>query len=119
MESLTKLRPSHQLSHSRHRSDISSDVLRMIHMEQEGPSPAVSPAHSVTEQPHLRSSHSLEAVQEENVEESVSEEFVQSDHEKKESPRRFEPLIPSINIEVNVTINIDSGSVILHSEDLG
>lgn len=91
----------------------------MIQMEQGGASPGVSPAHSVTEQPHTGSSHSLEAVQEENVNESVPEEFIPSDHEKRESPRRFDSLIPSINIEVNVTINIDSGSVILHSEDLG
>ena len=28
-------------------------------------------------------------------------------------------LIPSIDIEINVTVNVDSGSIVLHSEEKG
>lgn len=31
---------------------------------------------------------------------------------------KSEPLIPSINIEINVTISVDSGSIILQNEDV-
>lgn len=34
------------------------------------------------------------------------------------SPKHYDPLIPSVNIEINMTICVDSGSVVLHSEDL-
>jgi hypothetical protein len=79
----------------------------MIQMEE---GETVSSATGLKEQ-ILTSSGSLEAVEEEDTQHETPPKCI-SDH------KHSDPLIPSINIEFNVTVNVDSGSIILHSEDL-
>ena len=85
-------------THARHRSDITPDVKRLMKMEDD------------LEDTPLNSSAmgSLEEVEEGREEEEGDSESGPG-----------EPLIPSIDIEINVTINVDSGQVKLYSEDLG
>ena len=100
--------------HVRHRSDITPDVLRMIQMEEGAVhTPMSTPTHAAKESPLLTSSASLQAVEEE-----ISDEMYEQENSERSNSKHAESLIPSINIELNVTINIDSGSVTLHSEDL-
>ena len=97
-------------THVRHRSDITPDVKRMMAMEEGLSSPIENPTPLSEEYIH-DSKESLETVQEEIGEKKIEEESEKGDN------KMFEPLIPSIDIEMNVTVNVDSGSVILHSED--
>lgn len=88
-------------------------------MEEGGPVP--TPTHVNTDPSLLESHSSLEAVEEEestDTKTTKNESSVDKEKEKVTPPKHSEPLIPSINIELNVTINVDSGSIVLHSEDL-
>lgn len=85
-------------THSRIRSDI-SDLVK-IHTEE-----------------GLREEGEYD--QEEVIAEEAEEDSLGDQEEKVEVKKLSDPLIPSIDLEVNVTIHIDSGSIVLHSEDVG
>lgn len=48
----------------------------------------------------------------------VKEEEITHEANVTSSLREQQSLIPSVNIEINVTISVDSGSVVLQSEDV-
>lgn len=62
------------------------------------------------------STSSLDVVEEISCESQDHDEVTQYEKQPTSKPR--ESLIPSVNIEINMTISVDSGSIILHSEDL-
>ena len=124
-------------THTRFKSDMSAELLRVISMEEEEAGPhgecvnllaarAASQQSVDTIQEEIVKEDEKEKVEqemekeEEEGEEEEEEEEEESKGQKKDpSKQPSEPLIPSIDIEVNVTINVDCGSIILHSEDVG
>ena len=93
-------------THIRHRSDITPDVRRLIKREEEN-------EELLTQSITTPSVGSLEAV----VEGNEPDEEVGGARNKVGGAKASEPLIPPIDIEINVTINVDSGQVVLLSED--
>ncbi len=87
-------------THARHRSDITPDVRRLMKREE-------------LEAVATPSTKSLEAVLEDTELEDVGVVKSKGDH----TPKGAESLIPSIDIEINVTINVDNGQIVLVSED--
>ena len=108
-------------THTRFKSDI-SELLKGIQVDED----------SCTEQgsqellaARAASQQSVDTISETTVEKegpverTLSEEKESRQEKKDLSKQQSEPLIPSIDIEINVTINIDCGSIVLHSEDVG
>lgn len=107
-------------THARFKSDI-SDLMKVINVEDTSP--------HEQESEHLlaaraMSQQSVDTIEEETGKEDKEEFDGEDDKESTEqkkttSKQSSEPLIPSIDIEINVTISIDCGSIVLHSEDVG
>ena len=96
-------------SHKRVKSDITDDIIQYMRMEEgQGGSPTLlSPVTSPTsEGPYP----SFEGMSEDEGRPESAEE-VSGDNEDKTFP------IPAIDVEVNVTINVESGLIILRTEE--
>ena len=92
-------------THARHRSDITPDVRRLMKNEE-----------GFVFQESV--SRNLDSVIEGNENNQESGKVGGAQNKGMTEPTKVsEPLIPSIDIEVNVTINIDSGQMALLSED--
>lgn len=115
--------------HLRYKSDI-SELLKDIKTEEEnGTQESEQDSEQDNEQllaARALSQQSVDTIKE-DTEKEVAEDAIQNEDEvidskkqKKDTLRQqSEPLIPSIDIEINVTISIDCGSIVLHSEDIG
>ncbi len=91
-------------THARHRSDITSDVKRLMKNEEF--------------RDPFSSAANLDDLVEDNENDQEKNNISEGSAKGEQTvPKVSEPLIPSIDIEINVTINIDSGQMVLLSED--
>ena len=111
-------------THIRHKSDI-TDVVTVMRME-EGLQPFDTRLQDeVEEQPAVSGNQgnlSVTVIEEEEASDEISEEESSknaSRNSASDSAKTSTPLFPSVDIEVNVTISIDSGSILLHSGTTG
>lgn len=99
-------------THARHQSDITPDMRRLIRKEQEE-------EHILKETvPSINLESVMEDNENEQYEERKGEGRQKGDGEQPGGKVLSESLIPSIDIEINVTIKVDSGEIILLSEDV-
>ena len=109
-------------THVRHKSDI-TDVVTVLRMEEGLQTFEMRPEDiSVRKNPaqlQNQGALSVKVIEEEAIDESSEEENLTNTMSKNFSTKTSDSLFPSIDIEVNVTISIDSGSILLHSGTTG
>ena len=105
-------------THTRFKSDI-SELLKGIQVDEDTSTEQGSEEQLAATQQSVDTINENTEKKEEPVERTFSEEEKIKQEKKDLSKQQSEPLIPSIDIEINVTINIDCGSIVLHSEDVG